>query len=248
MKSSSNTKSTILDVIKGKFLQSNNVTLDYEGDDNYLSFNDLQNLCEWLEVNYPTSRFYYTVSIRSSLYDILKYNKDNNNDVSSFLSCLFVFYKKYSVLKIVLVAGNKKYLTDISKTLSISSRFEKFIQSLTQSNIEKDILIGADKIFKLTKRLMIKYSNTKAVFLYNPSILEQLKHFSEFINNRKLIYALSVGSIEQGLVNKHIKDYLLRRGVTNDTLEENVSKYALIDNQIDDHKYFNNFSWFLFAP
>ena len=221
------------------------VTLDYEGDNNYLCFDDLVDLCQWLTLHHPHKRFYYTISVRSSLYDIITYSDEHDNHNNQFLKALLSTYFVYDVFQVILVAGNKKYLSINVKGQTFENRMETFIKTLLAQNQEKFVFIGVDNIFKTGKRLLKAYSKTKAIFLLSPAIKEQLANFDNF-ENRICIYALQIDSTQVVENNSFIRGYLTRRCEVTADFVQQIHKYALIKNSVTNLIKKEKYFWFIF--
>jgi hypothetical protein len=110
------------------------------------------------------------------------------------------------------------------------------------------VFIGVDNIFKTGKKLLNKYSRTKAIFLLNPKIFDQMEYFSSFDKKRIVIYALKAKLKEDGLQNSYIQSYLKRRGEIESQFSQIIHKYAIFDQNFGDENFINfaNYYWFLF--
>lgn len=204
--------------------------MDYEGDHKYLAIDQLTDLLGWVHNLFgSTKRFYYTIAVRST-YDILHVERDDGYYIQQIL----LLYEKYSNFHIILVAGNRKYVDLLNQKMHMKERFQTWIQELQKRDLEKEIFIGADNIFKLARSLLSSYENTKAILLKSSNLNDQMKLFNVTLQDRLGVYSLLIESDEKAVALEYVRGYLQRRGIAEQHYKEKVLDYAI---QHDD--YFN---------
>lgn len=230
--------------LKHFFFDYDSVSLDYEGDANYLSIAEIQEVLTWLQETFErTKTFSYTIAVRSK-YDILHIEEKAGGYVSKLLE----LYKQQSNFQVILVAGNKKYVSQAYLKMPLRERFETWIEILNSLDSTKDIYLGADKVLSLTQKLMHKYENTKAVLLKNAQVEEQLNTFAEILRSRVGVYSLLITSSEEAIEKDFIQGYLKRRGIQEREFKEKVLDYSLEIDFITNQQNQKRFNFLFLFP
>ena len=226
------------------FFDYDSVSIDYEGDTRYLSKSQLVDILEWLGSTFVgTKRLFYTIAVRST-FDIL----DEQATTFTYIQELLELYKAFENFQIILVAGNKKYVNEENQKKHLQERFHGWIRKLSQCCTNKEIYLGADGMFKLTKKLLHTYENTQAVLLKNPLYDEQYAAFTIELQSRVGIYALLIKSSTEAVESEYIKGYLKRRGVQEIHYKEKINHYAIEKEELKNSQIQKEYNFmFLFS-
>ena len=226
------------------FKKYDSISIDYEGDHNYLIIDQLEDLLDWVDESFEQSkRLHYTIAVRST-YDILHDGKE----INQYIQQILLLYGKYKNFHIILVAGNRKYVDISNQKMHMKERFHAWIQELQKTDFGKEVFIGADNIFKLTKTLLHSYDNTKAILLKNPDLEEQKDMFSSEMQSRIGVYSLLIESHEKAITYDYVKGYLQRRGIEEIYHKEKIREYAVQHEEYYSNELENNYNFmFLFS-
>jgi hypothetical protein len=199
-------------------------------------------LLNWLNDSFhKNKKFLYTIAVRGK-FDILEKEKISFQYIRDILN----LYQNYQSLQIILVAGNKKYVDVEYQSQRLKDRFFAFTEAFIKKDPSKDIYLGADKIFNLTKLLLEKYRQTKAVLLQNSNINDQKDFFSEKFQFRISIYALLIDSVDSAVENSFFRSYLTRRGVEENNFKQSFHNFAFLKKDIID-EFYDKTDLFLFS-
>lgn len=199
-------------------------------------------MLNWLNDSFhKNKKFLYTIAVRGK-FDILEKEKISFQYIRDILN----LYQNYQSLQIILVAGNKKYVDVEYQSQRLKDRFFAFTEAFIKKDPSKDIYLGADKIFNLTKLLLEKYRQTKAVLLQNSNINDQKDFFSEKFQFRISIYALLIDSVDSAVENSFFRSYLTRRGVEENNFKQSFHNFAFLKKDIID-EFYDKTDLFLFS-
>ncbi len=231
MKQSAIQTDDIIGYLKDLFQKYDSISIDYEGDQRYLVIDQLKGLLNWVNESFEQQKkLHYTIAVRST-YDILH----DEEKVSEYIKEILFLYSKYKNFHIILVAGNRKYVEISNQKMHMKKRFQTWIQELQKQDLDKEIFIGADNIFKHTQSLLLTYDNTKAVLLKNTNLYQQKKQFSRRLQHRLGVYSLLIESNEKAVKLESVRSYLQRRGV-----DEKDYKSKILDFAIEHEDYYND--------
>ena len=234
----------IVGKIRTLFFDYDSVSIDYEGDTKYLSKNRLVEILEWLHSTFVgTKRLFYTIAVRST-YDIL----DQKATSYSYVQELLELYSIFENFQIILVAGNKKYVAEQNQKKHLQERFHGWIQKLSEYDRTKEIYLGADGMFKLTKNLLHTYENTQAILLKNPLYDDQFAYFTLELQSRVGVYALLITSKDEAVKSEYMRGYLKRRGIQETDYKEKIYFYAIEKEALKNSQVRKEFNFmFLFS-
>ena len=202
-------------------MKYDSVSIDYEGDEKYLTKQELEEITSWLQSTFKNEKkLFFTVAIRSR-FDILQYGEQE------YLKALTHFYETYAFFTIILVTGHKRYIEKDKRSLHVTKRFIEWINLLTLKQKDKEIFIGADNIFTLANSLLRRYSNTRIILLKSKQLPFQMSLFELTLHQRIGIYALYIESQEKALNNEYIRSYLQRRGIQEKDIAKEINNYAI---------------------
>ena len=211
----------LVSYLKTLFLKYNSVSIDYEGDEKYLTKQELEEITDWLQITYKNEKkLFYTVAIRSR-FDILQYGEQE------YLKVLTHFYETYAFFTIILVAGHKKYIGENKRSLHVTKRFIEWIEILTLKNKNKEIFIGADNMFTLANSLLTIYGNIRIILLKSKQLNFQMSLFESTLLQRIGVYALYCESQEKAENNEYVRSYLQRRGVQEEDIAKEIKNYTI---------------------
>ncbi|MHA2362408.1 MAG: hypothetical protein ACXAC7_00520 [Candidatus Hodarchaeales archaeon] len=231
---------TLINRIKDLFQHNDTIFLDYEGDDKLLTNQELLVLCNWVENTFSQKKLVYTVAVRSEKYDAM--TRDGQLNIKRLISLHQVFKSFF----ICLVPGHPLYLNHSAQKKVLDKRFNFWINKIIElSGHYKPVFLGADKMLRLAKRLMLKYTFIFGILLKSPNIKAEISLFDANLKERLGIYALKVQNEKQALKSPYLRDYLERRGYKGNKVQFDVFSWFIYGNRDKNSNDFLNNFWVL---